>query len=418
MARRKIRRWAASVLVAWLALSGLPLPARAAGIPDPAAIQRQMNAVQGQLRASQAKATQTRNQLAATRSQAASAQAKLNQLAAQLRSAQAELAQRRQQLARAQARLRQLRQALAANQARLVRQEQALGAGLRMTYENGVVSWLDVLLGARDFYDFVTRLHELMQIVQANVRLLRQVQAERRLVAAETEAQQRQVAQVASLTQQVAAAEQVLATRTAQQRVVYASYQQAAARLQAAYDEQEKESQAIQAQLARLERQYEAARAAQLAALRAAQSSHGAGGGGSSGSGAVNPRTGLAWPLASFVVTRPFGQNYDPILRQVQMHTGIDLAAPEGTPVHAAGAGVVFFTGWMNGYGNTVILVHGNGLSTLYAHLSAILVHQGDAVEAGQVIGRVGETGWATGPHLHFEVRVDGVPQDPTKYVG
>ncbi|MDI3317487.1 MAG: peptidoglycan DD-metalloendopeptidase family protein [Bacillota bacterium] len=393
MARRKIRRWAASVLVAWLALSGLPLPARAAGIPDPAAIQRQMNAVQGQLRASQAKATQTRNQLAATRSQAASAQAKLNQLAAQLRSAQAELAQRRQQLARAQARLRQLRQALAANQARLVRQEQALGAGLRMTYENGVVSWLDVLLGARDFYDFVTRLHELMQIVQANVRLLRQVQAERRLVAAETEAQQRQVAQVASLTQQVAAAEQVLATRTAQQRVVYASYQQAAARLQAAYDEQEKESQAIQAQLARLERQYEAARG-------------------------VNAHTGLTWPLTSFVVTRPFGRNYDPILHQVQMHTGIDLAAPEGTPVHAAGAGVVFFTGWMNGYGNTVILVHGNGLSTLYAHLSAILVHQGDAVEAGQVIGRVGETGWATGPHLHFEVRVDGVPQDPTKYVG
>ncbi|MDI3316140.1 MAG: peptidoglycan DD-metalloendopeptidase family protein [Bacillota bacterium] len=437
MKDRKTARWAASALVAWLAVSGLGLPARAARAPDPGAIERQMNAAQDQLRAHQAQAAQTRNELATVQSQAASAQAKLHALSSQLRAARSELGRRQRELAEAQGRLRQLQAELAANKARLARQQEQLGAGLRLTYEQGVVSWLDVLLGARDFRDFVTRFQELSQIVRENVRLLRRVQAERRLIARQAAAQERQVAVVARLTRQVAAVEQVLATRTAQQHVVYASYRQAASQLQAAYDQEQQASQQIQAQLARLQRQYEAARAAQLAALRAqaaaaasARGQAGAGGGGgsdgagSSGGGggwspgAANPRTGLAWPLSSFVVTRPFGENYDPVLKQVRMHTGIDLAAPEGTPVHAAGPGIVFYAGWQNGYGNTVILVHGNGLSTLYAHLSAILVSQGQAVEAGQVIGRVGETGWATGPHLHFEVRVDGAPVSPGNYVG
>lgn len=158
------------------------------------------------------------------------------------------------------------------------------------------------------------------------------------------------MARVAALAWQVASAEARLATRAARQPVVYASYRQAADRLQAACDEQVRESQAVQAELARLERRYETACAAQLAALRVASSrGAGASAAGGTGGGAVNPATGLSWPLASYVVTRPFGENYDPILKQVRMHTGMDLAAPEGTPVPAAGAGVVFFTGWMNG---------------------------------------------------------------------
>ncbi|MBX6350319.1 MAG: LysM peptidoglycan-binding domain-containing M23 family metallopeptidase [Clostridia bacterium] len=112
------------------------------------------------------------------------------------------------------------------------------------------------------------------------------------------------------------------------------------------------------------------------------------------------------WPLRGRV-TSGFG------LRWGRSHEGLDIAAPRGAPIAAAAPGVVVFAGWRAGYGRTVVLQHSFGLTTLYAHASAILVRVGDAVAAGEPIARVGATGDATGPHLHFEVRVLGVPVDP-----
>jgi len=99
------------------------------------------------------------------------------------------------------------------------------------------------------------------------------------------------------------------------------------------------------------------------------------------------------------------------------VHTGIDLRAAWGEPVAAAAAGRVIFAGPYGGYGNAVIIDHGGGMSTLYAHLSSIAVGYGETVTAGQTIGRVGSTGLSTGPHLHFEVRIDGQPVDPMPYL-
>ena len=123
---------------------------------------------------------------------------------------------------------------------------------------------------------------------------------------------------------------------------------------------------------------------------------------------------GMRWPLSGFRITTYFGgrgafQRY---------HTGIDLAAPYGTPIVAAKSGQVQVAGWSSfGYGFHVILDHGGGVETLYAHMSRIAVRPGQWVEAGQVIGYVGSTGWSTGPHLHFEVRVNGVPRNPLAYL-
>lgn len=108
-----------------------------------------------------------------------------------------------------------------------------------------------------------------------------------------------------------------------------------------------------------------------------------------------------------------FGMRRHPIFHIVKMHTGVDIAAGYGTPIRAGGNGMVIFTGWRGGYGLTVIIDHGERLSTLYAHLSRIAVADGQVVEAGQIIGYVGSTGYSTGPHLHFEVRVNGTPVDP-----
>jgi murein DD-endopeptidase MepM/ murein hydrolase activator NlpD len=116
-------------------------------------------------------------------------------------------------------------------------------------------------------------------------------------------------------------------------------------------------------------------------------------------------------------VVSPFGYRIHPIYGDRRLHTGVDFDASEGTPIHAAESGTVVSAGWMGGYGNATIIDHGNGLATLYAHQSAILVSGGQHVTRGQVIGRVGCTGACTGPHLHFEVRVNGTPVDPMPYL-
>lgn len=124
-------------------------------------------------------------------------------------------------------------------------------------------------------------------------------------------------------------------------------------------------------------------------------------------------KTFLASPLEFSRVTSGFSMRLHPILKQWRAHLGVDYGAPTGTPVRAVGAGVVAFAGVQGGFGNVVHLDHGNDKTTVYAHLSAIGVKKGQVLEQGQVVGAVGATGWATGPHLHFEFRIAGEHQDP-----
>ena len=114
-------------------------------------------------------------------------------------------------------------------------------------------------------------------------------------------------------------------------------------------------------------------------------------------------------------VSSTFGMRRHPIHGNWRGHNGVDYSAPTGTPIHATADGVVEFIGSQNGYGNTIVLKHGNSISTYYAHQSRFAegIKKGDRVEQGQLIGYVGSTGWSTGPHLHYEFRVDGKPIDP-----
>ncbi len=121
----------------------------------------------------------------------------------------------------------------------------------------------------------------------------------------------------------------------------------------------------------------------------------------------------LASPLEFSRVTSGFSMRMHPILNTWKQHKGVDYGAPTGTPVRTVGDGVVEFAGWQNGYGNVVHIRHSSERSTVYAHLSRIDVVNGQRVEQGATIGAVGQTGWATGPHLHFEVKIDGQQQDP-----
>ena len=124
-------------------------------------------------------------------------------------------------------------------------------------------------------------------------------------------------------------------------------------------------------------------------------------------------RSFLASPMEFSRVTSGFAMRFHPILQSWRRHLGVDYGAPVGTPVRTVGDGVVSFSGWQNGYGKVVEIDHGKGKTTLYAHLSRQDVKKGQRVQQGQRVGAVGMTGWTTGPHLHFEFRVNGTHQDP-----
>ncbi len=125
---------------------------------------------------------------------------------------------------------------------------------------------------------------------------------------------------------------------------------------------------------------------------------------------------GFQWPVVG-QVTSPYGYRIHPVYGTRKLHAGLDVGAPGGTPITATSAGIVIFAGWRGGYGNTVIVDHGGGVTSLYAHMSQIGIAENATVNRGDVLGLVGATGTATGNHLHFEIRVGGEPTDPAPYL-
>lgn len=124
----------------------------------------------------------------------------------------------------------------------------------------------------------------------------------------------------------------------------------------------------------------------------------------------------LSWP-ANGVITSSYGYRIHPIWGTTIYHSGIDIGVDYGTPVHAADGGTVVYADWISGYGNAVIIDHGNGLSTLYGHNESLNVSEGQTIGKGDVIAFAGSTGNSTGPHVHFEVRANGDPVDPMGYL-
>ena len=133
---------------------------------------------------------------------------------------------------------------------------------------------------------------------------------------------------------------------------------------------------------------------------------------------ALMPFVPLRKPLVGEAsVTSPFGYRPDPFLGRPALHTGVDLLQPYGAEIRATGAGRVVHAGPMGGYGDMVEIDHGAGLTTRYGHMSELLVQEGQTVSAGEVLGRLGSSGRSTGPHLHYEVRIDGEPVDPERFM-
>ena len=268
-------------------------------------------------------------------------------------------------------------------------------------YESDTASTLDVFLGARNVQDAIDKVQYLNDIGVQDRRIAREVSVAKAQVKAAR-------AKTKLLRTNVQGETAVISARTAQTRDVRNQLVGAQNDLSANKDKKLTDLSHLTADERAEVGEIDALQAASNAIgdrIRAAQAQHG-----SSGAASTPSASGLAWPVGG-PVTSPFGWRWG------RLHQGIDIAASTGTPIHAAAAGTVIYCGWEDGYGNFVVIDHGGNLATAYGHQSAIAVACGQSVAQGQVIGYVGSTGHSTGPHLHFEVRVDGNPVDPMGYL-
>jgi murein DD-endopeptidase MepM/ murein hydrolase activator NlpD len=354
-----------------------------------------------------------RERLAAARERAASLDAQIRDIDTRLGQVEGELAETNAQVATVERRLAAAREkldrlrdelranriALRAAEDKLALQEIAFEQRVVMAYKANDLSYLDVLLQSSSFDDLVRSLRVVQDVVSGERDLIGDLEEARAAVAAQRDAliakQEAAARAAADLEEQRAELAALRAAQQKQRDAVYATRQEKGATLSAA-----------NANLAELQRQ-EDRLLEQSQALTSIIN----------GNSGVGHGTGtMMWPVNG-TVTSGFGYRIHPILGKRILHTGIDIAASSGTPICAADSGTVIYATWVDGYGNTVAIDHGGGISTLYAHQSSLAVGYGQAVKKGQLVGYVGSTGYSTGPHLHFEVRVNGSPVDPMGYL-
>lgn len=294
---------------------------------------------------------------------------------------------------------------LKAAQARLQSREKVFYKRVRDIYINGRLSYLDVVVGSKDFSDFANRMEMLKRILQSDMDLINTIKTEREEIASKKAKLEEDRAKVLELEKVAQEKQNLINQKKAERQAVLERAMNDRDTADRAYNELMASSASITAMLQQ--------RAAERAAAAAAAASQGGGGGGATW---VQGTGQLAAPVVA-PITSDFGWRIHPIYGTRRLHAGTDFGVDEGTPVHAADGGVVVEAGWVSGYGYTVIIDHGNGMSTLYAHNSDVAVSPGQTVSKGQVVSYSGNTGGSTGPHLHFEVRINGEPTDPMGYL-
>ena len=267
-------------------------------------------------------------------------------------------------------------------------QNKDLNDRLRAMYKGGEVGMLSVLLGSASMSEMMTNMDIIERIYDYDAEVLSELQVQYDKIDTEKTRLIDLKAKLEAQEENVAAKKVELAGTKSNVATKKAVIDADAAVLSQQIDALNKEADALVAQILKLQ-----------------------------GPGAYIGGS-MCWPSqASTYISSPFGNRLHPILKVYKMHTGIDIAAAGGTNILAANSGVVISAGWNNGYGYMVMIDHGGGIVTLYAHSSKLLVKKGDVVTRGQTIALVGTTGMSTGNHLHFEVRVNGAYQNPLNYV-
>jgi len=360
--------------------AGLFFPAKAAADTD---LEEQYRILQQQREQIEKELQQKKNEESKAYQELKKLNNTLYTVSKKLNTTEANLSVTEKELAYLQDELNKSEQTLAVN-------TEALSKRLNIIYEQGNVHVLDVLLSSASITDFLTRWDLLSRLAQQDMKLIDMVREEIK----KCQDRQKQVLvkknTLAQLRREQEESKQQLNIASSRQKEIYKSISSERAEVEQALDELEEESARIADLLRRM---------------------------GKDDSIALGTGT-FTWPAPGYKrITSPFGNRLHPILRTYRFHSGIDIGAPMSSTIVAADSGRVIETAWHGAYGNVVMVNHGNGLVTLYAHLSKFLKKEGDYVKKGDPIAKSGSTGWSTGPHLHFEVRLNGDPVNPSKYV-
>ena len=306
-------------------------------------------------------------------------------------------------LAEKRADLKQTRKELAAAKAREKNQYENMKARIKYMYENGDNTYMTALFAAESFSDVMNQKEYVDQIAEYDATMYQRYKDTRRQIQDDEKKLKKEVKEVSALAEQVKserAVVQEMMNRKTEKMQRYQNHIERNRALVRSYNREIKEE----------ERVIEAAEAA----ARASQS----GGGGSTSSNSTYTGGQFLWPCpASSTITSPFGWRNHPVNGGSALHAGVDIAAPMGSSVLAAEDGTVIVAQYSGSAGNYIMIDHGGGLSTVYMHNSSLLVSVGETGEKGQTIAYSGSTGWSTGPHLHFGVRVDGEYVNPMPYV-
>ncbi len=259
---------------------------------------------------------------------------------------------------------------------------------LKQIYQYGDVDFLEVLLQSSDLTDFLTRFEYLSYIADNDQKLLEEVKILKQSLEDEKASLVAQKEELESKKQTHESKVQELQVASDKQQALVNDKQNQLDLEYASLDAFEEASNQIAAQ------------------IRSLQSSSG------------TAPSSMVWPCpSSHRITSKYGPRTHPIKKTQSVHTGVDIGASSGSSIVAGADGKVIAAGYNSAYGNYIIIDHGGGLSTLYGHMSAFVAHNGDQVTAGQEIGKVGSTGLSTGPHLHFEVRINGKHTSPNSYI-
>jgi len=397
-------RWMGRRVVAAVGFAvGLALAASASAqtpASEKAAVDARIAALQAEIAASKAEEGVLTSQLSAVVAELEAAQAAVDTARASVSSLEAELSSAQARLDELTALLERQTRRLERLQAEYEKAVAILEARVRAAYIDEPPDVLAFLVSASSFDEIIDSVELLSRIGAQDQRIARQVEKARIAAAAERKetigTKRLQAATVSVISARIEEA-RVARDRLGVDRDRLATVE--ALRTSALTDTRETREEYLR------EVEALAAQSAELAArIRGAQE-----GAGSTGSGQPSA-AGLIWPCDGVVVSG-FG------MRWGRMHEGIDIGCAYGTPNRAAAAGTIIYAGWLGGYGNLVVIDHGNGLSTAYAHAWSILVSVGQSVSQGETVSLVGSTGNSSGPHLHFEVRINGQAVDPLLYL-
>lgn len=354
-------------------------------------LQKKMDEIKAQQAASEQQSKRLEQNIASVRAQEASTVSEMNRLENEILVKENEMEMLSLQISETETIIEITSIELQAAEQRVADRNGVLKARVRSMYENGKVTYMEVLLGANSFVDFLNRFEALNMIVDQDKRILYEHQADREAVVIKKRELEEHHFDLNNFYASLEEARDDLIENERKQKVQLASLQTDRAALHRMLDAEEAALQRLVNELNETLREFRR----------------------------VYRGTGVfGWPLDDLIVTSPYGNRTNPFgTGRIEWHNGVDFRAPVGTPIYAAEDGVVVRSGWIGGFGRTIIIDHGSGITSLYAHNSQLLVNDGTVVKNGDKIALAGATGNVTGPHLHFTIYEDGKDVNPSNYV-